>query len=89
MKLCRLSSREDECLLSEKIKQFGHLFTEQVGIGQFFTLNDSSRLKGMLKEVKRALNIKEISSPAKMPTESTAVGETVVVEVADEGYIAE
>ena len=42
----------------------------------------------MLKEVKRALNIKD-GQPAKMPTESTDVGETVVVEVADEDQIAE
>lgn len=53
LKLCRLSSREDESLLEEKLTQFGSLQPEQVGIGQFFTLNGSSRLCGMLKEVKR------------------------------------
>ena len=51
IKLCRLSSREDEALLEEKIQTFGELLPEQVGIGQFFTCNHSSKLVSILREV--------------------------------------
>ena len=86
LRLCRLSQREDEQLLQEKLKELGSLLPEQVGIGEFFTLNDSSRLIGMLKEVKNELQIKDLPSAAlapKMQTESTAVEETTVEMVED------
>lgn len=44
LKLCRLSSREDEDLLSKKLTQYENLTPEQVGIGEYFTLNSSSKL---------------------------------------------
>ena len=53
LKLCRLSSREDEALLSSKIKQFSGLLPEQVGIGEFFTCNSSSKLVSILTQIEQ------------------------------------
>jgi len=51
LKLCRLSTREEEALLKSKLDEYGSLLPEQVGIGQFFSCNHSSKLVGILKEV--------------------------------------
>ena len=56
LKLCRMSSREDEVFLEEKLSQFNSLFPEQVGIGQFFTLNSSSKLPKMLEEITKEVD---------------------------------
>lgn len=51
LKLCRLSAREDEAMLGKMMKQFGDLLPEQVGVSEYFTLNSSSMLVRILKEV--------------------------------------
>lgn len=51
-KLCRLSAREEEAILAEKMQMFGSLLPEQVCISQFFTLNGSSKLVEVLKTVR-------------------------------------
>ena len=51
LKLCRLCSREDEKLLKDKLTQFKSLAPESVGVGQYFTCNQSSKLFKILSEV--------------------------------------
>lgn len=53
LKLCRLSQREDEKLLKAKLCQFSGLLPEQLGVGEYFTCNQSSRLFTLLKEVRQ------------------------------------
>lgn len=56
MKLCRLATREDERLLTEKIYKFDFLQPENLGITNFFTCNKSSKLVQMLAEISKNLN---------------------------------
>lgn len=51
IKLCRLSTREEEAILTTQLAEFGSLAPEQVSIGQYFTLNQSSKLFSVLREV--------------------------------------
>ena len=39
LKICRMTAREDEKMLTEKLTRFTGLLPEQVGIGQYFTCN--------------------------------------------------
>ena len=51
VKLCRLSCREDENELAAKIRSFSDLLPEQVGISEYFTCNQSSKLALILKDL--------------------------------------
>ena len=53
LKLCQLSSRSDEVMLQDVIKKYGQALPEQIGIGEYFTLNGSSKLFGILTEVEQ------------------------------------
>ena len=50
LKLCRLSTREEEEILRQKYKEYRHIAPEQIGVESYFTLNNSSRIVKMLKE---------------------------------------
>ena len=52
LKLCRLSTREEERILKAKYKTFRHLLPEQLGVESYFTLNNSSRIVKMFAEYK-------------------------------------
>ena len=52
LKLCRLSTREEEGILRQKYTNYRNLLPEQVGVESFFTLNRSSRIVKMLAEFK-------------------------------------
>ena len=52
LKLCRLSTREEEVILKQKYFKFRQLLPEQIGVESYFTLNKSSRIMKMLEEFK-------------------------------------
>jgi len=50
LKLCRLSTREEEIQLTEKYATFGNLHPEQLGLPSFFTLNKTSHLARVIDD---------------------------------------
>ena len=50
LKLCRLSTREEEGILKKKYIEFGSIAPEQIGIDSYFTLNNSSRIVKMFRD---------------------------------------
>ena len=57
LKLCRLSAREDEKLLNDKLTEFQNILPEEFGIGQYFTCNQSSKLFSAFKEISGHQNL--------------------------------
>ena len=55
LKLCRLSSREDEYQLSNLMAKYENLLPEQIGIGEYFTCNGSSKLNSIFNEVQNQI----------------------------------
>ena len=57
LKLCRLSQRTDEALLTTAFEKFSDVVTEQVEIGEYFTCNYSSKLIAILKQVSSQVSL--------------------------------
>ena len=51
LKLCRLSSRSDEAMLSDAVTKHNETLVEQIGISEYFTCNQSSKLVAIMREV--------------------------------------
>jgi hypothetical protein len=44
LRLCRVSTLEEEKMLLKNYALFGHIDTQQIGISSLFTLNNTSQL---------------------------------------------
>ena len=72
LKLCRLSTREEEGILKKKYREFGHILPEQIGVESYFTLNNSSRIVKIFEDFQAKNNKKKQNTTSTQPSAKVA-----------------